>query len=270
MNIPAITFLKEHERLVIVVLVLVFGFWGVGRGLDAVKSYQENKASKLEQQLAQTQQQAAAAQQAALDAKTQVLASQTVAAQDKAASAAIIQALSAQNAALNKAMVDRGQQTQKQQQTDLTASIPELGKRFITLVPSANPADIKVAADQKSVTIGEDTAQKTVAQLELVPQLQQDKKDLQTEVDNANKETESVQKALNSETRYADTEANLVAAQEKFSALLQKTIDQGDKVCDAKIAIEKTNTKKAFMKGFKIGGILGFIAGIFGGHAAGI
>ena len=162
------------------IAILVFGVFAFYKGDSILQTYQQNKATQLEAQLQQTQQQAAAALQAAADAKAQVAQVQQAAAQDRATAAAIIQAVTAQNAALNKAMSDRDKQTQQQQQIDLSASIPELGKRFLALVPNLNPADIKVADDQKTVTLGQDTVQKTAAQLELVPQLQQDKKDLQT------------------------------------------------------------------------------------------
>lgn len=262
-DIPAITFLKAHEKLVIVVLVLVFGVFFTYKGLDAVQSYHQGKETKLEAQLEQTQAQVKTAQDAAVAAQAQVATAQQAAAQDKAASAAIISALSAQNAALNQSIITRDKQTQTQQQADLSASIPDLGKRFIALVPNVNPADIKVAPDASTVTIGKDTAEKTVAQLELIPQLQQDKKDLQVEVDNGTKEVASIQKALDSESQYADNEAKLIATEEKITALLQTQIDQSDKVCQQKIDVEKGKGRKLFLKGLGIGTVLGAVFGFF-------
>src|SRR5208337_22852 len=207
--------------------------------------------------------------QAAADAKAAAIATQQQAAQDKAASAEIISALTVQNAALTKNIVDRDKQTQQQQQIDLTSTIPELGKRFLALVPNINPADMKVADDQKSVTIGQDTAQKTAAQLELIPDLQADVKNLQTEVANDATMLASSQKALDSESKYADIMAKTEAAEEKYAALLQTQIDQGDKLCNEKIDIEKTKGKKSFLKGGTFGTIFGFILGV-AAHAIGL
>ena len=252
------------------IAILVFGVFAFYKGDSILQTYQQNKATQLEAQLQQTQQQAAAALQAAADAKAQVAQVQQAAAQDRATAAAIIQAVTAQNAALNKAMSDRDKQTQQQQQIDLSASIPELGKRFLALVPNLNPADIKVADDQKTVTLGQDTVQKTAAQLELVPQLQQDKKDLQTEVDNANRATAGVQKALDSESKLADALISQVATEQKYSALLVTQVGQSDKLCNDKIGVEKTKAKKSWLKGFFWGNVSGFFGGLFTGHAVGL
>jgi hypothetical protein len=257
------TFLKDHERLIIVVLVLVFGVFLTYKGLGLVQALQQSRATQLENQLAQTEQQATAAKEAALQAQAQVTAAQQAAAQDKAASAAIISALSAQNASLNQTIATQDKQTAAQQTTDLHSTIPQLGQRFVDLVPNVDPKDIVVAADQKSVTIGQDTAEKAVAQLELIPGLQADNKNLQAEIANDATMQNSLQKALNSESQYADSEARLVTTEEKYTALLQTQIDQANKVCDEKISVEKTKAKKSFLKGLGIGAVVGFIGGLF-------
>lgn len=263
-------YVKAHERLLIVVLALVVGVWGVNKGLNIWQDFEQGKLTKLEQQLQQTQQQAAAAQQAAIDAKAQAATIAMQATQDRAASAALISALTMENANLQRAMADRAKQTQQQQQHDLNASIPELGKRFVELVPDVNPKDIQVAKDEKSVTIGEDTAQKTVAQLELIPKLQADTVDLQKQIKNGEDMLAGSQKALDSQVKLTDAQQKIIDAQDKFTGLLQLQIKQADSVCQEKVAIEKTKTKKAFLRGFKWGVITGFIGGIFTGHAAGI
>jgi hypothetical protein len=266
MDIPAITFFKAHERLIIVVFALIFCVYLTYKGLGTWQAVQQNKETKLEGQLAQTQQQAAAAQQSAQQTQAQVLVSEQAAAQDRAATNSILQALSAQNAMIAQGILQRDKQTVAQQLSDSTATLPQLGQRFTQLVPGVASTDLKVAPDSSSVTIGRDTAQKTVGQLELVPQLQQDNKDLQTQADNSGKEVASVQKALDSESRFADNQGKLIATQDKYSALLQTQIDQGDKVCQEKINIEKTKAKKSFLKGFGIGSVFGFVGGLFVPH----
>lgn len=262
MDIPGITFLKDHERLVIVVILALFGVFGFYKVQSMLQDYHTAKETQLEQQLAATQTQTKVAQDAAVAAQAQVVAAQQAAAQDKAAAAAIISAISSQNAQLTKNIIDRDKATQTQQGKDLQATIPELGERFVQLVPAVQSSDIKVAADNKTVTIGQDTAQKTVAQLELIPQLQEDKKDLQTQVTNGQSEVGALQKALNSMSTLVDTETKLVASQETVNGLLQKQIGQSDGVWQQKLDVEKGKTRKAYLKGFGIGAVVGFIGGL--------
>jgi hypothetical protein len=134
------------------------------------------------------------------------------------------------------------------------------------LVPGINPADIRVSENGATAQIGKDTAQKTVAQLELVPSLQADNKDLQQEVKNGQDMLVSSEKALESQTKLTEAQQTVISTQDKLTSLLQTEIGKADAVCEAKVNVEKTNTKKAYMKGFKWGLITGFIGGIFTGH----
>jgi len=142
-----------------------------------------------------------------------------------------------------------------------------LAQRFQSLVPGLNPADIKVAENGVTAQIGQDTAQKTVAQLELVPSLQADKTDLEQQVKNGQDMLVSSQKALDSQSNLTTAQQKVIDAQDKYNGLLEKQIAQGDAACQAQIKIEKTNTKKAYLKGFKWGLITGFLSGIFVGHS---
>jgi hypothetical protein len=260
-------YIKTHERLLIVVLCLIFTGWVTNKGLTIYQGYEQGKLTNLEQQLNETKQQTAAAQQSAQDAKNtaQVIAVQAT--QDKAASATLIASLSQQNASLASQIVKRGNQTEQQQQVDLTTSIPGLDVRFKVLVPNVNPADVHVSPDGKTVSIGEDTAQKVVSQLELVPPLQGDKKDLEAEVKNGQDMLASSQKALDTQSKLTDAQQKVIDAQDKYNGLLETQLKQADAVCQEKVNIEKTNTKKAYFKGFKWGAVAGFIAGVFTGHA---
>jgi hypothetical protein len=235
--------------------------------LNIYQTYEQGKLTGLEQQLNQTKQQVAAAQQSAQDAKNQVIAATTQANQDRAASAAMITALSAQNANLANQIVQRGKQTQQQQSTDMNSTIPQLTQRFQSLVPGINPADIKVAENGATATIGQDTAQKTVAQLELVPSLQADKTDLEQQVKNGQDMLTSSQKALDSQVNLTETQNKLITAQGQLVTLQQTQLTQSDAACTVKLNIEKANTKKAWFKGFKWGFIGGFVSGIFAGHS---
>jgi hypothetical protein len=260
-------YIKTHERLVIVMLVVILIGWGANKGLNIYQGYEQNKVTALQAQLDGTKQQAAAAQQSASDAKTAAQVTAVQANQDKVASAAMISALSQQNANLANQITQRGTQTKQQQAVDLSASITDLGLRFKSLVPNVNPADIAVAADGKTVTIGQDTAQKALAQLELVPSLQADNGDLTQQVKNGQDMLASSQKALDSESNLTTAQQKVIDAQDKYTTLLETQQKQSDAVWQEKVNVEKTNTKKAYLKGFKWGAITGFIGGLFVGHS---
>jgi hypothetical protein len=255
-NFPGFTFVKNHEKLVIIIVLCLVGlhFWSTG--LNMWERHDQKRVADL------------AAQDAANKANTaqalqQGAADKAAAALDKAATMQLVATVTAQNAALSAAMLARDKVTQNQQKADLQATLPVLGQRLVVLVPNVNPADIRVAPDQKTVTIGVDTVQKTVAQLELIPGLQADLKDSQQQVVNLTSEITSLQ----TYNRALETE---VATQDRTIALLQKEIAGADKLCKAEVDLEKVKTKKAFMHGLKIGVILGFFGGVFGAHAAGI
>jgi len=252
-DIPGITFLKQHENLLITLILCAALLWGVGKGLSAWQAHDQMQVNQLEKQVADDKAQLAQANQNVAEVKAQAAA-------DKAASAQMVAAMAAQNAALNTAIQARDKQTQTQQQIDLHASIPALSQRFMALVPGINPADMKVAPDAKTVTIGQDTAEKTVAQLELVPQLQQDNKDLQTEIKNMQGELASLQ-------GYNTTLEGVVAAEDKQVALLEKAAADSDKACDAKVALEKAKGRRSFLRGLKIGVVVGFFGGLFASHS---
>lgn len=252
-SFPGFLFVERHEKLIIIVVLCLATLWGVSKGFDAWKAHDQANVVALQAQVTSDKTQVALAQQ-------QVAQVQAAAAADKTASAQVIAAVTSQNAALNANIIARNKQTQTQQTADLHASLPVLGQRLPILVPNINPADIQISPDGKTVVIGEDTAQKTVAQLELVPTLQQDLKDAQRENANLTAEIVSLQ------TYNSALEAETVT-EEKEIALLNKQITDADKACQAQIDLEKVKTKKAFLNGLKWGGIFGFLAGLFVGHA---
>lgn len=252
-DIPGITFLEKHEKLIIAIVVCATLLYGVSSGLNAWVRHDQTKVDKLQAQVESDKQQVAEAHQ-------QVAQVQAAALADKAASAQEIAAMAAQNATLNANIIARDKATAGQQTVDMHATIPELSQRFASLVPGVDPKDIRIASDSQTVTVGTDTAQKTVAQLELVPQLQSDLKDTQQKVTNLSDEIASLQtynSALEAEVR----------TEEKEIGLLEKQLADADKSCQAQVNLEKAKTRRAFLRGFKWGSIFGFIGGIFTGHS---
>jgi chromosome segregation ATPase len=269
-SFPGFTWLKTHETLVIVLVIALTFAWGTNKCVSAWSQHEQNKdnaqLAALQAQLDATRQQANASLQQIAALQTTVTQVKSAADADKAEAKAVVAALTAQNVALTKLITQRDAATQQQQAADLTLPIPELAKRFTALVPNINPADIHVAPDNQTVTIGKDTAEKTTARLELIPDLQQDNQNLQTEVAAGQTALASVQKALDAESQLADVQAKLIAVQTTTIALLQTEVKQANGVCEEKLNIEKGKTKKAWLNGFKWGFIGGAIVGLVVEH----
>lgn len=253
-NFPGFAWVKAHEKLLIIIIVSLVAvhFWSTG--IKAWENYESKNVATLQAQLD-------AAKTAADNADKQRLADAQTAAVDKAASTAQAAQTNAILVATLQAIKTRDAATQSQQQVDLHASIPQLSQRFSSLVPGVNPQDIVISPDQKTVTVGTDTAQKTVAQLEEVPKLQADLKDTQTEVTSLQAEIKSLQ-------TYNSALETEVTTDDKEIGLLNTELAKASQTCDARIGLEQAKTKAAFLHGFKIGAILGFIGGLFLGHAA--
>jgi uncharacterized protein YlxW (UPF0749 family) len=244
------SWLKTHIILLALMAALIFaGVWGIESRIEKVRAADDarlqNQVVTDKAQVTQVQQQIAQVQ-AAADA-------------DRAASAQIIATMTAQNAALSKAITARDQQTQTQQASDMHATIPILAPRLEALVPNVNPQDIVVSPDQKSVSVGTDTAQKVTAQLELVPQLQQDLSDTKQQVTNDTAQIASLQTFNQALTAEVTTDG-------KLNTLQTQELADSAKACTAQVNLEKAKNKKSFLRGFLWGGITGFVGGVILGH----
>lgn len=251
-NFTGITWVKTHEKLLITLVVCVAIIWGV---FEVKKAWEDHDDKVQNAKLATLTQQATddKTQAAALDAQRQSDAA--AAAADKAQLTTVVNTVIAQNTALQAQMTARDKATTAQQQVDLKSSIGELNQRFSTLVPGVLQTDIVVSADGKTVTVGTDTAEKTVSQLELVPQLQGDLKDEMQTATNLQSEINS----LNTYNKALEAEVNTANSQ---IAILNKSLTDEDAVWQQKLDIANGETKKAYWKGFKTGGIIGFIGGV--------
>jgi hypothetical protein len=247
-NFPGFKFLETHEKLIITVLVCIALLWGVHMGLNAWEKHDAKNVTALQAQVTALQTQVAQTDQ-------QRVAEQQQAAQALTAANTVVAAVTTQNKLLTQQQAARDKQTQNQQQIDLHATIPQLSQRFAALVPGTDPADIKIAPDNQTVTVGSDTAEKTVAQLELIPELQGDLKD-------ETQKNTGLQSEFNVEQTYALTLEHEITTGDKEIALDDKLLASSDQLCQAKVNLEKTKTKKAFLKGLGIGGAIGYIGGL--------
>src|SRR5271157_6514190 len=151
------TFLLDHERLIIIVVLAVGLWWGYGK--YAQIRLDHDNAALAQQRLvtaAQIQQNQQAAQQVAQDAADKKALEDKVAAQN--------QQLTAMNVALASALT-------KQQKTDASLPVPDLVNRWAQLAPGTNFAGAIGSGNNVAVTPSNALA--TVQQLEKVPVLTQ-------------------------------------------------------------------------------------------------
>lgn len=229
------TWLQKHERLVIVLIVLIAGLWATRWTLDY-------KAKKADQQYATAAQQLADQRQK--DAAIEGQVSQLKAGYD-----AVVAQLSAENAQLAAAQRDRVVVLQQQQAADKTMPLPELGNRWAELAGFGS-SDITASTNGLSVT--DTAARATVTTLEQVPVLTQNLKDETTVAHNAQTQL---------------TQANgLIAGLNDQVGSLKVTIADDDKACTAKVNDVKAQANKSKVKWFKIGFVSGFLSGVFAGH----
>jgi hypothetical protein len=156
------SFLLDHEKLLIVIIVAITLWWGYGKYAQ-IRLDHDNAA--LQQQklvvAAQVQQNAAIAAQAQKDAAQ--------AAQDKLALQALTDKVTAQNQQLVAANTALATALTKQQHTDATLPVPALVDRWAQLAPGTNFTGAIGSGNNVEVTPSNALA--TVQQLEKVPVL---------------------------------------------------------------------------------------------------
>ena len=229
--------LKAHERLVMLALVLAVGAFGLSKYFDVDAARKEAKYVAAEQIVAEDQKNSAAAATATAQMQSQYTA--------------LVQALATQNAALASSIAQRTASQKAQVATDQTLPLSGLAARWNVLVPTVNPTVIT-----NGVTLNEQGVRDTVSQLEQVPTLQGNLAD-ETRIAQDNQQ----------QAERSDALVGLQSAQ--ITGLNTQIADQ-TKECTAQVAAVKAEGHKNLVKWFKRGFGLGFIAGIFAGHAAGI
>lgn len=226
--------LKAHERLVMLAMVLAFGTFGIGKVYDVAAAHKEAAVLVAQQKSASDEKQLAA-----VTAQATATASQYQ---------AMVDALTKQNAALAAAVAQRNTGLAVQQKTDSSSTAADLAVRWSVLVPTVLPT---VTSSGVSLTVQQ--ARDTVVELEQVPVLIQNLKD-ETTI-SANKEAE---------LEKSDLLVNDLHVQ--ISALNIKSVDDA-KTFAAQIAAAKAEGKKSKIKAFKWGFVTGFVTGLFAGHS---
>ncbi len=219
------TFLLDHERLIVIVLVLAFTVWGYHKYADI-----------------RAQHDSVVLQQAKLasDAQAKVVAAQAMqAAQDKQdlqALQAKVDAQSAQIAQQNATLVAALAARQK---TDASLPLPDLAARWTVLVPTAVPV-----ATAQGVTVAPAGAVATVQALEQIQPLKEE---------------------LKNETTLKTNDDQLITQQNKsifdlntsITGLNAKSVTDKNQ-CEAEKKVIKDEAKKTAHRWGKFGFIAGF------------
>lgn len=220
------TWLKQHERLLIIVFVLAVTAW-LGN------HYLNNRAQVADQKNI-------AAQQALDTQKAANVQLATQAQQTATQYQAMVTSLTQQNSQLAAAQQTRTIVLNQQQATDRTLPLPDLGNRW-TAVAGLNPGDL--TATPNGITVTDAGARQTVTELEKVPVLTTNLQDETTVADNRQTELGKADSLI------GDLNGQVTG--------LNKTIALGDKACDTKIASVKADANKAkrnwFVRGLGIG-----------------
>src|SRR5271170_3299358 len=238
------TFLLDHEKLIIAVIIAVVIWWGYGKYAQ-IRLDHDNAQLQQAQIVAQQQ----ATQNAALAAQAQQNAQQI--AEDKAQLQALTDKVTTQNQQLVNANTALATALTKQQKTDASLPVPDLVNRWAQLTPGSNFTGAITSGNNVSVTPSNALA--TVQQLEKVPVLT-------TQL--ANETTEKT----NDDALIAQQNKNIFDLNTSVTTLngqvvgLNKTIVDNGNVCAEQIKVVKDDARKSKRKWFIIGFISGFVS----------
>lgn len=240
-----VTFVKGHEKFLVIVLGAALAFHFYSKAITAWDQHEQRLDNVAQQQVIATQQKVDS--DAAVNKQ---LADQLAQLKDQFARSEA--SLRAQIAAETAALRNRTAQ-------DNALPMPQLAQRWSTLL-NLQPGNVWATIDTppgtvltNDITLTPDAAHATVAELEKVPVLTQQLEQTNTNLTGCKvvaAKQDTVIAGLN--TQIADSNTALTA---------EKTA----RADDAKLAAAKQ--RKSWIKGFKVGAIVGFVAGVFAGHS---
>jgi multidrug efflux pump subunit AcrA (membrane-fusion protein) len=234
--VRAETWLRQHERLIIVALVLAVGAFGLNKYFDVSAARRDARA--------------VAAEQVAADAKANAAQAAITASQTQAQYTALVQALAAQNASLASSIAQRTASQTARATTNATLPVAGVAERWNVI------AGTLVTPSGDTIVVSSTDAHKTLDMLESVPVLQA----------NLTDETKIAGNYL-AEVQKSDTLVNSL----NYEVTSWKTlVDTNATACKAEVAAAKADGNKGKAKWFKIGFVTGFLSGLWAGHAAGL
>ena len=208
------SWLLQHERIIIVALVLAFGTFGLDKVYNVEAARADAKYTAVQQQLA--------------DAKANSAAQALATSQMTQQYQALVQALAAQNASLNASIAQRTASGNAQRTTDASLPVAGVAARWDDI------AGTLVTPSGDTIVVSEADAHKTLDMLEQVPIL----------VQNLADETKIAGNYL-AEVQKGDLLTNDSNAQ--VTGLNTQLADQ-TKACTAQVAAVKANARKSKFK----------------------
>src|SRR5271156_3755836 len=237
------TFLLDHEKLIIAVIIAVVIWWGYGKYAQ-IRLDHDN--AQLQQAQIVAQQQATA--NAALAAQAQQNAQQI--AEDKAQLQALTDKLTAQNQQLVNANTALATALTKQQKTDASLPVPDLVNRWAQLAPGSNFSG--AIGSGNNVTVTPSNALATVQQLEKVPVLT-------TQLANETTEKTNDDSLITQQNKNISDLNNQVGTLNASVVGLNKQIVDNASTCADQIKVVKAEAAKSKRRWFVIGYIAGFL-----------
>lgn len=232
---------KAHLLALVISLVLVVGTAaGAVYGIESlIAKHDLATEAKYSTVLAAQVQQTQAAQQALATTQQQLLV--------------MVQQVSAQNAQIEKDKAQRSAQNAKQQKVDASLSAKDAAAR-LSEQTKATPGEVSATGD--SVTLDLPITRRVVGDEDSL---------IKAQADAAGAEAE-----LANETLLFNKSQEVVADQAKLIASL--TAQNKDQVaaCAVEVKTVKAQARKSKMGWFFKGVVVGFIGGLFAGHAVGI
>ena len=227
------SWLLQHERIIIVALVLAFGTFGLDKVYNVEAARKDAKY--------------VAAAQIAADDKLNSAAQAATVAQVTQQYAALVQTLAAENASLNASLTQRNVGLSQQVTKNATLPLPDLLARWNTL------AGTSVTVNGVNASVSVQDSRKTVDLLESVPVLTANLTDQTKIASNYQAELEK------SDVLAADLNSQITG--------LNTQIVADNNACKAQISAVKADARKGKIKAFKWGFVSGFLVGLWGGHS---
>ena len=225
----AVSWVKQHERLIIILMVLIFSFFVLDKSLGIVSNYESHKATEAEKVLD------------AQKAKNDIELATAKAMLSQYQTQVDIDAKEIAN--LTAAQASRDRVVVVQQKADAQLPPNELATRWQWLI-----GDSGVQTSTGGFTVTNDAAVTTVQSLEEVSTLKSDLADEQEKTAILKQDVDS---------------ANDLISQGKIVVNgLQLQLTDQTKACDAKVAAVKAAARKGKLKWFGIGYVSGFISGL--------
>jgi len=237
------TFLLDHEKLIIAVIIAVVIWWGYGKYAQ-IRLDHDNAQLQQAQIVAQQQ----ATQNAALAAQAQQNAQQI--AEDKAQLQALTDKVTTQNQQLVNANTALATALTKQQHTDASLPVPDLVNRWAQLAPGSNFTG--AIGSGNNVTVTPSNALATVQQLEKVPVLT-------TQLANETVEKTNDDQLISQQNKSISDLNNQVGTLNASVVGLNKQIVDNASTCADQIKVVKAEAAKSKRRWFVIGYIAGFL-----------